>query len=140
MNATVDVRLGHDDAKPFLRLEALGFVHPDIAEPEGLDLLHVRAHASAQPVVADFDLSVAVYELRDLRAYLEEINSGNGPTHSFSVAEGVLTLSFAPTRRGPVLCSVLLKGVDLSHVRLEYLVTLEPRDITRTIAELDALN
>lgn len=135
-----EIRLGHDDARPYVRIEILGFEHPEIAEPEGLDLLRVRAHAFAPPVTAAFDVTAGVYELRDVRDYLTEINSGNGPTRSFAIAGGLFTLSFAPSRRGPVLCSVLLKAIDASHVRLEYLVTLEPPEITRTLVELDALD
>jgi hypothetical protein len=50
-----------------------------------------------------------------------------------------LTLSFAPSKRGPVLCGVLLKTIDASHLRLEFLVTLEPQDISRTLFELSQL-
>lgn len=135
-----EVRLGHDDGRPYVRVEVLGFEHPEIAEPEGLDLLHVRVHAFAPPVAAAFEVTVGVYELRDVRDYLAAINSGNGPMRSFPIAGGLFTLSFAPSRRGPVLCSVLLKAIDASHVRLEFLVTLEPPEITRALLELDALD
>ncbi len=134
-----EIRLGHDDAKPYARIDVRGFEHPEIAEPEGLDLLRVRVHAFAPPVNAAFGVTAGVYELRDVRDYLAEINSGNGPMRSFPIAGGLFTLSFAPSRRGPVLCSVLLKAIDTSHVRLEYLVTLEPSEITRTLVEFDAL-
>ena len=84
MNATVDVRLGHDDAKPYLRLETLGFVHPDIAEPEGLDLLRVRAHAAAQPVFADFDLSIAdLRRIPNTNALLEQKLRSLDPVESW---------------------------------------------------------
>ncbi len=136
---TGDVSFGSGDAAN-LRLELLGYKHPDVAEPEGLDLLHVRAHASAPPIEAAFDLELAVYELRDLAEYLTEINSGNGPMRTFALADGLLALSFAPSRRGPVLCAVLHKSIDASHLRLEYLVTLEPNDITRTLAQIRAVD
>jgi len=130
------VAFGASGDKPDLRLELLGFAHPDVAEPEGLDLITIRAHANAPPVAATFDLTVAVYELRDLAAYLREINSGNGPMRNFSLAGGLLALSFAPSRRGPVLCAVLLKSIDAAHLRLEYLVTLEPADISRCLSQI----
>jgi hypothetical protein len=49
------------------------------------------------------------------------------------LAAGLLSLSFAPSKRGPVLCAVLLKTIDTSHVRLEFLITLEPEEISRTL-------
>jgi hypothetical protein len=133
---TGDVNLGASD-RANLRLELLGYKHPDVAEPEGLDLINVRAHASAAPIEVAFDLELGVYELRDLADYLHEINSGNGPTRSFALAGGLLGLSFAPSRRGPVLCAVQHKSIDAAHLRVEYLVTLEPSDITRTLAQLE---
>ncbi|HEV7178908.1 MAG TPA: hypothetical protein VGN11_03495 [Candidatus Baltobacteraceae bacterium] len=135
----LNVRLGYDERKPHLTFEVTGFVHPDIAEPDGLDLLTCRVHANAPPVTAAFDVELLVRELLDLREYLAEINSGNGPPGTFAMAGGLLSLSFAPSRRGPVLCAVQLKSVDASHVRLEYLVTLEPESITRAIADLATL-
>ncbi len=135
----IDVRFGYDDEKPHVRLEVLGFEFPDIAEPSGLDLLVCRVHAHAAPVSATFDVSLRVAELMDLREYLREINSGNGPPISFALAGGLLEISFAPSRRGPVLCAVRIKSIDASHVRLEYLVTLEPESISRSIADLAAL-
>ncbi len=137
---TGEIFFGTDPQRPQLRLELLGFEHPDVAEPEGLDLLRVRAHASAEPVHAAFDFTIAVYELRDVAAYLREINSGNGPMRNFALADGLLTLSFAPTRRGPVLCAVLMKSIEASHLRLEYLITLEPSDIGRCLRDLDVTN
>ncbi len=133
------LHLGRDEAKASLRIDVLGYCHPDVAEPHGFDLLEARAHAWAPPVRAGFDLSIRAIELVDLRAYLEEINSGNGPESAFVLGEGLLHLSFAPSRRGPVLCAVLLKSIDVSHARLEYLVTLEPAEITRALGELAAL-
>jgi hypothetical protein len=137
--APFDVRLGHDDSKPHLRIEVTGYEHPEVAEPDGLDLLVCRVHASAPPVHATFEFSLRVRELMDVGRYLAEINSGNGPPANFDLAAGLFTLSFAPSRRGPVLCAVLLKSIDASHVRLEYLVTLEPESITRSLADLATL-
>jgi hypothetical protein len=130
------VRLGHDEHKPHLRIDITGYEHPDVAEPDGFDLLTCRVAAFADPVEGQFDYSLRVMELLDLGAYLSDINSGNGPPGGFSMAGGLFNLSFAPSRRGPVLCAVLLKGIDASHVRLEFLVTLEPESITRSLGEL----
>jgi len=132
---TGDVSFGSTNAAN-LRLELLGYKHPDVAEPEGLDLIAVRAHAAAAPVEAAFDLDLAMYELRELAEYLTEINSGNGPQKSFELAGGLLSLSFAPSRRGPILCAVRHKNIDASHLRIEYLVTLEPNDVTRCVTQL----
>jgi hypothetical protein len=133
-----EVRLG-DPAGANLRIEIAGYEHPDVAEPHGFDLLECRVHASADPVRASFAYSIREIELLVVRAYLSDINSGNGPPGSFAMAEGLLNLSFAPSRRGPVLCAVLLKYIDASHVRLEFLITLEPRDISRAVADLSRL-
>ncbi|HEY8320808.1 MAG TPA: hypothetical protein VIG46_03335 [Candidatus Baltobacteraceae bacterium] len=132
---TGDVLFGTTNAAN-LRLELLGYKHPDVAEPDGLDLIAVRAHATAAPIEAAFDLELAVYELRELADYLTEINSGNGPAKSFDLAGGLLSLSFAPSRRGPILCAVRHKNIDASHLRIEYLVTLEPNDVTRCVTQL----
>jgi hypothetical protein len=133
-----DVLLGQHDAA-HLRLEIVGYEHPDVAEPHGFDLLKCRVHANAQPVQASFAYSVRVIELLELRTYLSEIVSGNGPPAGFAIAGGLLNLSFAPSRRGPVLCAVLLKNIDVSHVRLEFMITLEPRDISRALDDLARL-
>jgi hypothetical protein len=133
-----DVHLGHHDGA-HLRVEIVGYEHPEVAEPQGFDLLECHVHASAEPVRASFAYSVRVMELVELRAYLAEINSGNGPPAAFAMAGGLLNLSFAPSRRGPVLCAVLLKSIDASHVRLEFMITLEPRDISRALADLARL-
>jgi hypothetical protein len=135
---TFDVLLGHPD-NAHLRLEIVGYEHPDVAEPHGFDLLKCRVHASAEPVRAAFIYSVRVMELLELRNYLAEINSGNGPPTGFAIAGGLLNLSFAPSRRGPVLCAALLKNIDASHVRLEFMITLEPRDISNAIESLARL-
>src|SRR6185312_9272525 len=122
--APFDVVLGRRDAS-HLRLEVLGFVHPEVAEPHGFDLLACRVRAHADPVEATFAFSLRVMEFLELRSYLSEINSGNGPPAAFAMSGGLLNLSFAPSRRGPVLCAVLLKNIDVSHVRLEFMITLE---------------
>jgi hypothetical protein len=131
----IDFLLG-DAGDAHVRIEVLGYEHPEVAEPHGLDLLECRVHASAPPVSGEFTFSLRVIELIELRAYLTEIQSGNGPAATHAMAEGLLNLSFAPSRRGPVLCAVLLKSIDRSHVRLEFLVTLEPQDIARALGEL----
>lgn len=133
-----EVRLGRADGA-HLRIEVVGYEHPEVAEPQGFDLLECRVHASAEPVQASFVYSVRVMELMELRGYLAEINSGNGPPAAFAFSGGVFNLSFAPSRRGPVLCAVLLKSIDVSHVRLEFMVTLEPPDLSAALAHLARL-
>jgi hypothetical protein len=135
----VTIRLGDDDQSAQVRVEIAGYEHPDVVEPHDMDLLSCRVRAIAPPVDAVFDLSIRVEEFLHLRAYLEQINSGNGPPATFGIAGGLLTLDFAPSRRGPVLCAVQLKSIEASHVRLEYLVTLEPESITRSLQELALL-
>ncbi len=129
------VRIGAGESS--VALEIAGYVHPEVAEPEGMDLLECRVHAAAPPVRATFGVTVRVEELHAVRGYLERINTGNGPAASFSLAGGLFELSFAPSRRGPVLCGVRLKSIERSHVRLEYLITLEPEEITRVLRDLD---
>jgi hypothetical protein len=136
--APFDVLFGRRDA-PHLRLEVLGYLHPEVAEPHGFDLLACRVRAHADPVEATFAFSLRVMELVELRAYLAEINSGNGPPAAFAMSGGMLNLSFAPSRRGPVLCAVLLKSIDASHVRLEFMITMEPVEISEALAALAAL-
>lgn len=135
----LEISIGTAQQQPRLVLEVLGYQHPDTVEPADLDLMHCRVSAQAHPVNAAFDMPIGLWELFDLRDYLGEINTGNGPSRSFMLAGGLLTLSFAPSKRGPVLCAVLLKTIDASHVRLEYLITLEPRDIARTHFQLSQL-
>lgn len=137
-SSACEVRLGRDSGA-HLRIEIAGFEHPEVAEPHGLDLLDCRAHASADPVRTSFRYSVRAAEFWDLRAYLVQINSGNGPPQTFSIAGGLFGLAFAPTRRGPVLCAVTLKNIDESHVRLEYMIALEPEDIALAIDDLERL-
>ena len=133
---THTIHIGEGDAH--VAIQIAGYVHPEVAEPEGMDLLDCFVHAIAPPVDATFPVSVRVDELRSLGAYLAQINSGNGPAGNFSFAGGLFDLSFAPTRRGPVLCAVGLKSIEASHVRLEYLVTLEPQEITKLLQDLAA--
>ncbi|MBV8332252.1 MAG: hypothetical protein JO192_05905 [Candidatus Eremiobacteraeota bacterium] len=133
-----DLVLGRRNG-PHLRLEVLGYVHPEVAEPHGFDLLSCRVRAHADPVDAVFAFSVRVMELIELRAYLAEINSGNGPPAAFGLSGGLFNLSFAPSRRGPVLCAVLLKSIDASHTRLEFMITMEPEDISNALAVLARL-
>lgn len=135
----VEIHVGDSDRQPRLRLEVLGYEHPDTAEPADLDLMRCRVTAHAQPVESAFDIAIRLWELYELRDYLQKISTGNGPAQSFMLAGGLLTLSFAPSRRGPVLCAVLLKTIDASHVRLEFLITLEPQDIARTLFDISRL-
>ncbi|MHB8462011.1 MAG: hypothetical protein ACYDA1_05145 [Vulcanimicrobiaceae bacterium] len=130
-----DLVFGHRE-RARLRLSILGYAHPDIAEPEGFDLLDVRLDVSAGSVVAEFSVQMHDFELTDLADYLVEIVSGNGPARALTFAGGMLELSFAPSRRGPVLLGVILKEVDDAHLRLEYLVTLEPHEIGQVAAAL----
>jgi hypothetical protein len=132
------VYLGRRD-EAHLRLGVVGYEYPDVAEPHGFDLLECHVHAHAKPVEADFVFSIRVMELVELRGYLADINSGNGPPAAFAISGGLLNLSFAPSRRGPVLCAVLLKSIDVSHVRLEFMITLEPEDISAALSSLERL-
>ncbi|HEY9180875.1 MAG TPA: hypothetical protein VIO32_09145 [Candidatus Baltobacteraceae bacterium] len=135
----LEISIGAAERQPRLAIEVLGYEHPDTVEPADLDLMHCRVSAQAQPVNAAFEMPIGLWELFELRDYLAEINTGNGPSRSFMMAGGLLTLSFAPSKRGPVLCAVLLKTIDASHVRLEFLITLEPQDISRTNFQLSQL-
>src|SRR5690348_4829641 len=129
----LEIRIGAENRGPRLRVEVLGYEHPERAEPADLDLMRCRVTAHADPVEATFEIAIGLWELLELRGYLQDIVSGNGPSQSFMLAGGLLTLSFAPSKRGPVLCGVLLKTIDASHVRLEFLITLEPADISRML-------
>jgi hypothetical protein len=133
------IRFGALQTHQQLLLEVLDYAHPDTAEPADLDLMHCRVTAHAKPVEAAFEMPIGLWELFDLREYLQKISTGNGPSQSFMLAGGLLTLSFAPSKRGPVLCAVLLKTIDAAHVRLEFLITLEPSDISRILFELSQL-
>lgn len=135
----LSVRIGSEGAAPQLRIDVLDYEHPDTAEPADLDLMHCRVSAQAPPLDAPFEMAIALWEFFALRDYLQKIESGNGPSDSFMMAGGLLTLSFAPSKRGPVLCAVLLKTIDASHLRVEYLITLEPQDIARTLFDISQL-
>lgn len=135
----LEISIGAADGQPRLLVEVLGYQHPDTVEPADLDLMHCRISAQADPVNATFDMPIGLWELFELRDYLAEINTGNGPPESFMLAGGLLTISFAPSKRGPVLCAVLVKTIDASHLRVEYLITLEPQDIARTHFQLSQL-
>ena len=135
----LEISIGAADRQPRLAIEVLGYQHPDTVEPADLDLMHCRVSAQADPVNAVFDMPIGLWELFELRDYLAQINTGNGPSESFLIAGGLLSISFAPSKRGPVLCAVLVKTIDASHVRLEYLITLEPQDISRTHFQLSQL-
>jgi len=116
-----------------LQIDVLDYEHPERAEPADLDLMHCRVNAHAGPVEASFEMPIGLYELFEVRDYLQAIGSGNGPSHSFTLAGGLLSMSFAPSKRGPVLCAIMLKTIDASHLRLEYLITLEPEEIARIL-------
>jgi hypothetical protein len=135
----LEISLGEEQRQPRLLIEVQGYQHPDTVEPADLDLMQCRVAAFAQPVNASFEMPIGLWELFELRDYLAQINTGNGPSKSLMFAGGLLTLSFAPSKRGPVLCAVLLKTIDASHVRLEFLITLEPQDISRTHFQLSQL-
>jgi hypothetical protein len=133
-----EIRIGPEDGA-HVTIRAGGYAAPQVAAPHGLDVLECEARAIAGPMRGNVDLRIRERDLRALRTYLSRINSGNGPQTSFSLAGGLFTLSFAPTRRGPVLCAVLIKSIEASHARLEYMVTLEPRDITHALGGFEGL-
>jgi hypothetical protein len=135
----LEISIGAADRRPRLAIQVQGYQHPDTVEPADLDLMQCRVSAQADPVNAAFDMPIGLWELFELRDYLAEIGTGNGPSKGLTFAGGLLTLSFAPSKRGPVLCAVLLKTIDASHVRLEFLLTLEPQDIARTHFQLAQL-
>ena len=122
-----------------LEIEILGYRYPDVAEPDGLDLLDVAARLYAPPVESAFDLAIRVRDLENLRSYLERIAGGNGPRELLRFADGLFELTFAPSRRGPVLLGVMARDVERAHVRVEYLVTLEPHHIGKAVGALDAV-
>jgi hypothetical protein len=127
-----EIRIGPEDGA-HVAIVAGGYATRQVAAPHGLDVLECAARVRAGPMGGVFDLRIHERDLRALRTYLSRINSGNGPQASFSLAGGLCTLSFAPTRRGPVLCAALIKSIEASHARLEFMITLEPRDITHAL-------
>ncbi|NNM98488.1 MAG: hypothetical protein HKL91_01645 [Candidatus Eremiobacteraeota bacterium] len=122
-----------------LEIDILDYRYPDVAEPDGLDLLEIATRLYAPPVESVFNLAVRVRELESLRSYLERISGGNGPRDVLKLADGLFELTFAPSRRGPVLLGVMLHDVERAHVRVEYLITLEPHHIGRAASALDAV-
>jgi hypothetical protein len=135
--AKLNARIGSAD-EAYLRIEVVGYEHPDVAEPAGMDLLRCTINAVAAPVTGTFTLAVRAGEILEVGEYLATINSGNGPPSNFSLGDGLVSLDFAPSRRGPVLCAVALKSIERAHARMEFLVTLEPESITRLLAEFAA--
>ena len=135
----LEICIGAPDRQPRLVIDVQGYRHPDTVEPADLDLMQCRIDAQAQPVNASFEMPIGLWELFEVRDYLAQISTGNGPSKHFMLAGGLLSISFAPSKRGPVLCAVLLKTIDASHVRLEFLITLEPQDIARTHFQLSQL-
>jgi hypothetical protein len=131
-DGVTEIRIGPEDGA-HVAIVAGGYAAPQVAAPHGLDVLECAARVRAGPMGGVFDLRIHERDLRALRTYLSRINSGNGPQASFSLAGGLFTLSFAPTRRGPVLCAALIKSIEASHARLEFMITLEPRDITHAL-------
>ncbi len=128
----IEIRIGPEDGA-HVTIAAGGYATPQVAAPHGLDVLECEARVLAGPVRGNFELRIRERDLRALQSYLSRINSGNGPQTSFSLGGGLFTLSFAPTRRGPVLCAVLVKSIEASHARLEFMITLEPRDISHAL-------
>lgn len=139
MFSPLDIRIGSPQSSSHLQIEVADYEHPDTAEPADLDLMRCVVRAHAGEVDAEFAMAIPLCEFFALREYLESIGSGNGPAGTSSMAGGLLTLSFAPSKRGPVLCAVRIKRIDASHLRLEFLITLEPQDIARTLFELSQL-
>ena len=135
----VKLHIGDTTGTAHVQIEVIGYEHPEIAEPAGMDLLSCRVHLNAPPVTAAFPFAIRVEEFQSLRDYLAQINSGNGPPGNFALAGGLFNLSFAPSRRGPVLVAVQVKSIESSHVRLEYLVTLEPESISRLLMDFAQL-
>lgn len=135
----LQITFGTPTRQPHLAVDVLDYAHPDTAEPADLDLMQCRLAARAHPIDACFDMHIGLWELFEVRDYLAAVATGNGPSKSFTLAGGLLTLSFAPAKRGPVLCAVLVKTIDAAHVRLEFLITLEPADIARLLFEFSQL-
>jgi hypothetical protein len=133
-----EIRIGPENGA-HVAIVAGGYATPEVAAPHGLDVLECVARVLAGPMRGDFALRIRERDIQALRSYLSRINSGNGPQASFSLAGGLFTLSFAPTRRGPVLCAALIKSIEASHARLEFMITLEPRDITHALGGFQGL-
>src|SRR5579871_1731194 len=117
----IEIRLGPEDAAHAI-VGVAGYARPQVAAPNGIDVLECVVRVVAGPLKGEFECPIASGDLRALRAYLGRIQSGNGPQASFAMAGGLFTLSFAPSRRGPVLCAALLKSIEASHARLEFMI------------------
>jgi hypothetical protein len=128
----VEIRIGPEQGA-HVRIEVTGYAKPEVAASHGIDALECVVCVHAPPLVGNFRLSIRALDLDAVGVYLAGINSGNGPQGSFAMASGLFTLSFAPSRRGPVLCAVLIKSIEASHARLEFMIALEPRDITHAL-------
>jgi hypothetical protein len=116
-----------------------GYAQPQVAAPNGIDILECVVRVVAGPLRGEFECPIALSDLAAVRTYLARINSGNGPQAAFVMAGGLFTLSFAPSRRGPVLCAALLKSIEASHARLEFMIAFEPRDIGYALGGLTEL-
>jgi hypothetical protein len=134
----IEIRIGPEGASHVV-LAVAGYARPQVGAPNGIDVLECAVRVDAGPLRGEFVCPIALAELAALRAYLERVNSGNGPQGSFAMAGGLLTLSFAPSRRGPVLCAAMLKSIEASHARLEFMIALEPRDISHALGGLASL-
>ena len=134
----IEIRFGPQEGAHAV-VGVAGYAEPQVAVPNGIDVLKCVVSIAAGPLHGQFDYSIALRDLSALRAYLAQINSGNGPRASFAMAGGLFSLSFAPSRRGPVLCAALLKSIEASHARLEFMIALEPRDIGHALGGLEGL-
>lgn len=137
IEAPFEVQFGQSEHAR-LRLSILGYEHPEVAEPEGLDVVRAHFLVDAGSVSATFEGRLFGYELQELCEYLSLIISGNGPAKSMTFGGGVFELAFAPSRRGPMLLVVTIKEIDETHLRLEYMVRLEPHEIVQIHRELSA--
>jgi hypothetical protein len=134
----IEIRFGpHEGAHAVVAVA--GYAPPQVAAPNGIDVLECAVRVAAGPLRGEFECPIALSDLSAVRGYLARINSGNGPQASFAMAGGLFTLSFAPSRRGPVLCAALLKSIEASHARLEFMIALEPRDIGYALGGLAEL-
>ena len=134
----IEIRFGPQEGAHAV-IAVAGYAQPEVAAPNGVDVLECVVRVAAGPVRGEFEYPIARSDLSALRAYLARINSGNGPQAAFEMAGGSFTLSFAPSRRGPVLCAALLKSIEASHARLEFMIALEPRDIGYALGGLGEL-
>jgi hypothetical protein len=134
----IEIRFGPEEGANVV-VGVAGYAEPQVAVPNAIDVLKCVVRVAAGPLNGEFDCPIALSDLSALRTYLARINSGNGPQASFAMAGGLFTLSFAPSRRGPVLCAALLKSIEASHARLEFMIALEPRDIGHALGGLAEL-